>query len=165
MNDKDKEAFEKWIDSDVLSQDESALFKNMSEQERVVFVTERTWQAACEYKDKEQYIEGSIHESSGIKREMTWKESSDMMERMYQGAIAQLDREYKRIKEFQAELLEYKEAARSEAEEVNRLQAENKKLRQELEIAKSIFREEGFHGAADDIKEALGSLGKNNNDK
>ncbi len=58
MNDKDLEAFEKWIDSDVLSQDESALFKNMSEQERVVFVTERTWQAACEYKDM-QLINGS----------------------------------------------------------------------------------------------------------
>jgi len=24
----------------------------MSEQERVIFITERTWQAACEYKDK-----------------------------------------------------------------------------------------------------------------
>jgi len=31
------------------------------------------------------------------------------------------------------ELLEFKEAARSEAEEVNRLQAENKKLREALE--------------------------------
>ena len=40
--------------------------------------------------------------------------------------------------------------------EINdKLQAENKKLRQELEIAKSIFREEGFDGAADDIEEAL----------
>jgi hypothetical protein len=53
MNDKDKEAFENWIDNDVLSHDENNRFKNMSEQERVVFVTERTWQAACEYKDKE----------------------------------------------------------------------------------------------------------------
>jgi len=53
MNDKDKEAFDKWIDSDVLSHDETNRFKNMSEQERVVFVTERTWQAACEYKQKE----------------------------------------------------------------------------------------------------------------
>jgi hypothetical protein len=52
MNDKDKETFEKWIDNDVLSHDENNKFKNMSEQERVIFITERTWQAACEYKDK-----------------------------------------------------------------------------------------------------------------
>jgi hypothetical protein len=39
--------------------------------------------------------------------------------------------------------------------EFENLQAKNKKLRQELEIAKSIFREEGFDGAADDIEEAL----------
>ncbi len=57
MNDKDKEALNTWIDNDVLSQDETALFKNMSEQERVVFVTERTWQAACEYKEKQFSLE------------------------------------------------------------------------------------------------------------
>jgi hypothetical protein len=63
MNDKDKEAFEKWIDNDVLSQDETALFKNMSEQERVVFVTERTWQAACEYmKDEVEHRDDLIYE-------------------------------------------------------------------------------------------------------
>jgi hypothetical protein len=48
MNDKDKEAFYNWIDNDVLSHDDNK-FKNMSEQERIVFVTERTWQAALEY--------------------------------------------------------------------------------------------------------------------
>ncbi len=114
MNDKDKEAFEKWWDEYPMGWKISGeLHKNTSD----------SWQAACEYKDKEQYIEGSIHESGGIKREMTWKESSEMMERMYQGAIAQLNREYERIKKFKDEIQEYKEAARSEAEEVNRLQA------------------------------------------
>ena len=49
MNDKDKEAFDNWIDNDVLSHDDNNKFKNMSEQERVVFVTERTWKAALEY--------------------------------------------------------------------------------------------------------------------
>jgi regulator of replication initiation timing len=53
------------------------------------------------------------------------------------------------------ELLEWKEAARSEAEEVNRLQTENKKLREELETAKIIFREIEFDDAANDIEEAL----------
>jgi hypothetical protein len=101
MNDKDKEAFNEWRNSISTRLD-----------------IHDAWQAACEYKDKEQYIEGSIHESGGIKREMTWKESSDMMENMYQGAIARLDREYKRIRE---------------------LQAENKKLREKLETAKIIF--------------------------
>jgi predicted transcriptional regulator len=135
MNDKDKEAFNEWRNSTSTRLD-----------------IHDAWQAACEYKDSEQYIEGSIHESGGIKREMTWKESSDMMENMYQGAIARLEREYKRIRELQAEnkegkekllectynyyslmeeLKEYKEAARSEAEEVNRLQDETKKLRSE----------------------------------
>ena len=33
------------------------------------------------------------------------------------------------------EILEWREAARSEAEEVNRLQAENKKLREALELS------------------------------
>jgi chromosome segregation ATPase len=135
MNDKDKEAFNKWRNSTSTRLD-----------------IHDAWQAACEYKDSEQYIEGSIHESGGIKREMTWKESSDMMENMYQGAIARLEKEYKRIRELQAEnkewkekllecthnyyrimeeLKEWKEAARSEAEEVNRLQDETKKLRSE----------------------------------
>ncbi len=49
MNNKDKEAFDNWIDNDVLSHDDNNKFKNMSEQERIVFVTERTWQAALEY--------------------------------------------------------------------------------------------------------------------
>jgi len=47
------------------------------------------------------------------------------------------------------DLKEWKEAARSEAEEVNRLQAENKKLREALEIyanAKGlVFTEKGLH--------------------
>jgi phage terminase small subunit len=43
---------------------------------------------------------------------------------------------------------------------ISELQAENKKLRQELAIAKSIFREEGFDGAADDIEEALKEVGE-----
>jgi regulator of replication initiation timing len=38
----------------------------------------------------------------------------------------------KHLKVYEDEILEYKEAARSEAEEVNRLQAENKKLRDAL---------------------------------
>jgi hypothetical protein len=123
MNDKDKEAFVKYM------------AENLPYSYYVSYHCPelKTWQAACEYKDKEQYIEGSIHESGGIKREMTWKESSDMMENMYQGAIARLDREYKRIRELQAENKEWKEAARSEANIVNELQAENKKLKEALE--------------------------------
>jgi hypothetical protein len=53
MNDKDKEALNTWIDNDVLSQDEINRFKGMSEQERVIFVVERAWLAACAYKDAE----------------------------------------------------------------------------------------------------------------
>jgi regulator of replication initiation timing len=47
------------------------------------------------------------------------------------------------------EILEWREAARSEAEEVNRLQAENKKLRKALMIyanAKGlVFTDKGLH--------------------
>ena len=49
MNDKDKEALYTWIDNDILSQGEITRFRSMSEQERVIFVTERTWQAAIAY--------------------------------------------------------------------------------------------------------------------
>jgi hypothetical protein len=44
--------------------------------------------------------------------------------------------------------------------ELKKLQAENKKLRQELEIAKIIFREIKFDGAANDIEEALKQVEK-----
>lgn len=40
----------------------------------------------------------------------------------------------KHLKVLEDELLEYKEAARSEADEVNRLQAENKRIREALEF-------------------------------
>jgi hypothetical protein len=104
MTDKDKEAFDKW-ELDYFGQNDNC--------PHYMLHIKNTWQAACEYKNKEQFIEGSIHESGGIKREMTWKESSDMMENMYQNSIARLDREYKRIR---------------------KLQAENKKLREALEF-------------------------------
>ena len=114
MTDKDLEAFEKWSDQErgkILPHEENHI---ISVSPRTLKLWERqAWQAACEYKDKEQYIEGSIHESAGIKREMTWRESSEMMENMYRGAIAQLDREYARIR---------------------KMQSENKKLREALEL-------------------------------
>jgi hypothetical protein len=59
-------------------------------------------------------------------------------------------------------LKEWKEAARSEAEEVNRLQAENKKLREALEtsieghqFARMVLREACFHNAADDMTDYI----------
>jgi len=119
MNDKDKKAFDEWRNSTSTRLD-----------------IHDAWQAACEYKDKEQCIEGSIHESGGIKREMTWKESSDMMESRYLRAVAQLDIEYKRIRELQAENKEWREAARSEAEEVDRLQTENMRMLKMLMMKK-----------------------------
>jgi hypothetical protein len=41
----------------------------------------------------------------------------------------------------QKEILEWKEAARSEADEVNRIQAENKKLREALNISKDSLKD------------------------
>jgi hypothetical protein len=85
MNDKDKEAFEKWL---VSENKHEGVFSNNNNFTRDYWIAEKTWQAACEYKDKD--------------------------------------------------LLEWKEAARSEANIVNVLQAENKKLRDALEYLNTI---------------------------
>ena len=85
MNDKNKKAFDEWL-SEAGNHYADALAYEF--EKHLCFVS---WQAACEYKDKD--------------------------------------------------ILEYKEASRSEADEVNRLQAENKKLREALEaIAKDYDR-------------------------
>lgn len=93
MDEKDKEAFDDFIEANI------DFYSNAPT--RIKSANE-AWQAACEYKDKEQYIEGSIHESEGIKREMTWKESSDMFERMYMNTLTRLHKEYERVRELQA---------------------------------------------------------------
>ncbi|MEY3182461.1 MAG: hypothetical protein RLZ35_446 [Pseudomonadota bacterium] len=49
----DKEAFEKWVNDDSLSQMEVKLFQAMTENQRIMFCSERTWQAAVQYKQKE----------------------------------------------------------------------------------------------------------------
>jgi hypothetical protein len=142
MNDKDKKAFEEWF----LGLDNAHITSAMK-LNRGWF---EAWQAACEYKQKEIDFLKDRNETN-ISKVTCINQVNDGLHIL--------------LKEAEAELFEWKEAARSEADEVNRLQAENKKLYQELEIAKSIFREEGFDGAADDIEEALKFLGKNNNDK
>lgn len=152
MNDKDKEAFEQWFKSNANSSFAVFLRENYPD---VGIKWDReparsAWQAACEYKQKEVDFLKDRNETN-ISKVTCINQVNDGLHIL--------------LKEAEAELFEWKEAARSEADEVNRLQAENKKLYQELEIAKSIFREEGFDGAADDIEEALKFLGKNNNDK
>jgi regulator of replication initiation timing len=70
------------------------------------------WQAACEYKQKEI-------------------EEVELREIKVNRSFVELASKYC---ELQAENKEWKEAARSEAEEVNRLQAENKRMREALEL-------------------------------
>jgi hypothetical protein len=94
MTNKDNETFEKWLEIE---------FGEEVDKSRAWIYEKSIFRFACEYKQKEQYIEGSIHESGGIKREMTWKESSDMFERMYMNSLTQLKKEYERIREFQTE--------------------------------------------------------------
>jgi hypothetical protein len=115
MNDKDKEEF-----ADFVCKHDQGILQAGDESE--LDMAERVWQAACEYKDREQYIEGSIHESGSIKREMTWKESSDMFERMYMNTISRLDKEYERIREFQAENKKLLEDLESETQKRKILQ-------------------------------------------
>lgn len=96
MNDKDKEAFIKYI----CSHDQGIL---QHSDDTDIDVAERAWQAACEYMQEEY---------------------SNIMEAM--------TRTSQYNSKLQAELLEYKEAASSEAELVNELQAENTKLKQKI---------------------------------
>lgn len=98
MNDKDKEAFDKWWISNKY-QLTSFYWHDTSLVGSEILAT---WKAACEYK-KETLLE-CIHNYYSLMEE----------------------------------LKEWKEAARSEAEEVNRLQAENKKLREALEYLNTI---------------------------
>jgi hypothetical protein len=53
MNDKDKEAFEWWLENTSSTQEEIEAYEAMSEKERVMFCMNYTWQAACEYKQEE----------------------------------------------------------------------------------------------------------------
>jgi FtsZ-binding cell division protein ZapB len=87
MNDKDKEAFERFVNDDDLSQMEIKLFRVMSEEQKIMFCSERTWQAACEYKEKQNTdlimklqmrIESLIAENAKLfeeaKRELAYKD-------------------------------------------------------------------------------------------
>lgn len=104
MNDKDKEAFEKWISS------LDWLFCSPTIKSSVIIDMKTSWQAACEYKQqeieelkKQIYVKGSIYEQGSIKREMTWKESSDMMDRIVESRtkrLEQLQAENSKLKKF-----------------------------------------------------------------
>jgi hypothetical protein len=84
MNDKDKEALHTWIDNDALSPDETTLFKGMSDQERVIFAIERTWQAACEYMQAElaHHIFKTEHENKKLREalELSLKANLELWE-------------------------------------------------------------------------------------
>lgn len=181
MNDKDREAFEKWMKNE---DRHDGVFGNNNNFTRDEWVADKAWQAACEYKQKEIqdiisfqnaeiielnkkvsdqddeyikdvnyldakirklqaeneelkkqiYVEGSIHKQGDIQREMTWKESSDMMERIVESRTRRLEESIKSVTKLKAELREYKEAASSEAAFVDELQAENAKLRECVEF-------------------------------
>lgn len=73
-------------------------------------------------KDKKAFIEYICRHDQGILQAGDESEL-DMAERVWQAACEYKDKE----------LLEWKEAARSEAEEVNRLQAENADLKDEID--------------------------------
>ena len=106
MNDKDKEAFEKWCNLNV--------YVHTFDE----FIYEG-WQASCEYKDKE--IESC-------------KRYKDLLVEQLESCSKENENWQKLYNEVNDELKEWREAARSEADEVNRLQAENKKLREALEF-------------------------------
>lgn len=53
MSIKDKEAFDEFFEEDSLSQMEHRLFLAMSENQRIIFASERSWYAACQHKQKE----------------------------------------------------------------------------------------------------------------
>lgn len=53
MNDKDNEEFKYWLENNTTTQEEIEAYEAMSEKDRVMFCMKYTWQAACEYKQKE----------------------------------------------------------------------------------------------------------------
>jgi hypothetical protein len=86
MNDKDNEAFEKWLN------DQDYKYDTWDGQDykdgKVVSIyseTEEAWQAACEYVRSEG-PEDSVHKDGDIARNMTWKEVAEMMERAVKAA-------------------------------------------------------------------------------
>jgi hypothetical protein len=105
MNDKDLEAFECWQKEII----QELKFNNAIGDNKHKGSLEFAWKAACKYKQKE-------------------------IEDLYKHLKHEHDLYRKHLKVYEDEILEYKEAARSEAGEVNRLQAENKKLREALEF-------------------------------
>jgi hypothetical protein len=105
MNDKDKEAFECWQKEII----QELKFNNAIGDNKHKGSLEFAWQAACEYKHKE-------------------------IEDLYKHLKHEHDLYRKHLKVYEDEIQEYKEAARSEANIVDELQAQNKKLREALEF-------------------------------
>lgn len=114
MNEKDKKAFENWLDDCYFDGDR-----------RPDPSVKEAWQAACEYKQKEVDFFKDRNETN-ISKVTCINQVNDGLHIL--------------LKEAEAELFEWKEAARSEAEEVNRLQAENRKLREALEFYENCTR-------------------------
>jgi len=147
MNDKDKKAFEEWF----LGLDNAHIISAMK-LNRGWF---EAWQAACEYKQKEVDFLKDRNETN-ISKVTCVNQVNDGLHIL--------------LKEAEAELFEWKEAAKSEANIVNELQAENKKLREALEKITTIRRKDGndndYEGSEVYIaREALKEVDKNNNDK
>jgi hypothetical protein len=120
MNNKDLEAFDKWFIRQYRYDYNDLVIPES------VMPQKEEWQAALEYARSEG-PEGSLHEEGDVRRNMTWKESSEMMTSM----ASSLGKELKK----------YKKIAKSKTSEVNKLQAENKMLLEALEaIAKDYDR-------------------------
>ena len=133
MNDKDREALHTWIDNDALSPDETALFKGMSDQERVIFAIERTWQAACEYKQKE------IDDILGQLKSCIF---------VYEEKVNRLIAENEKLRD-NILLLQEKTLVLGE------LEAENKKLREALSLVEMANCYTDYEDAVDIAREAL----------
>lgn len=69
MNDKDKEAFEKWMESE---DRHDGVFGNNNNFTRDEWVADKAWQAACEYKQKEidELIKQLKHEHDLYKKHL-----------------------------------------------------------------------------------------------
>jgi hypothetical protein len=115
MNEKDKKAFDKWWISNKYQLSPFYWHDTSLVGSEIL----ATWQAACEYKQKEVDFFKDRNETN-ISKATCINQVNDGLHIL--------------LKEAEAELFEWKEAARSEADEVNRLQAENRKLREALEF-------------------------------
>jgi hypothetical protein len=130
MNDKDLEAFECWQKEII----QELKFNNAIGDNKHKGSLEFAWQAACEYKQKEySNIMDAMTQTSQYNFKLQ-AENKKLREKLETAKIIFIE-----MNDKDKEILEWKEAARSEAEEVNKLQSEVKRRKERYDKVRKIL--------------------------